>query len=95
MSNCRPIETPDASCTKLTSASDDTEHIDEELYRPQHTIMKHGPIYACSSRLLATIVGAGRSHSLVLNFTSPFFIISSIFYPDNLRFGVIFLLLDS
>ena len=25
----------------------------------------------------------------------PFFITSSIFYPDNLHFGVIFLLLDS
>ena len=51
------------------------------------------PIYARSSRLLATIVGVGRSHSLVLN--SPFFIISSTFYLDNLRYGVIFLLLDS
>ena len=34
---------------------------------------EHGPIYTRSSRLLATIVGVGRSHRLVLNFTLLFY----------------------
>ena len=61
----------------------------------QATANDHAPIYARSSRLLATIVGVGRSHRLALNFTPTFFIISSIFYLGNLHFGVILLLLDS
>ena len=33
MSNCKSIETPAASCTKLASASDDNELVDKKLYR--------------------------------------------------------------